>query len=126
MRVGLLIVSAAVGLLAVSAGFADAKRETVRPTIRIAQLSPLVVTGTQFRPRERIVIRVAALPKTYVRTIRTTRRGTFVARFAAVTFDRCGGGPSVVVTTATGLVAKTRMPKPLCPPAMPSPVPPPP
>jgi len=125
MRVGLLIVSAVVGLLAVSTGFADVKGESAPPTIRIAQLSPLVVTGKQFRALERIAIRVATPERTRVRTMRTTRRGTFVARFAAVTFDRCSGGPSVVVTTATGLVAKTRMPQPLCPPAMPSPVPPP-
>ena len=106
-------------LLSASTGGADAKPEPAGPIVRIAQLSPLVVQGERFRPRQRILIRVGAHAVSHKRTMRATRRGTFAARFAGVSYDRCGGSVSVVVTTATGLVAKTRMPLALCPPALP-------
>jgi hypothetical protein len=115
MRVALLIVSAAVALLAVSTGFAATERESARPTVRVAQLSPVVVAGERFRPVERIVIRLATSTRTHTRTLRTTRRGTFVARFETASAHRCNGGVSVVVTTASGLVAKARTPEALCP-----------
>lgn len=107
--------SAAVALLAVSQGFAYTERESARPTVRIIHYAPLLVAGEQFRPLQRIVIRVTASTQTNARTMRTTRRGTFVARFEAVTAHRCDGGVSVVVTTASGLVAKARTPQALCP-----------
>jgi hypothetical protein len=96
----------------------DAK-STGQPTVRIAQLSPLVVRGERFRAAQRVVIRVTAASETRVRTMRTTPSGAFVARFSAVTVDRCSGGVSVVVTAADGRVAKTRRPDLLCPPAIP-------
>ncbi len=117
MRGAILIVL--VALLAVSTGVARAERDAARPVVRITQLSPLVVAGEGFRSRERIVIRVTAGVDTSVRRTRVSPRGAFVARFAAVVADRCSGGISVVVTTAGGRVAKTRMPELLCPPGIP-------
>jgi hypothetical protein len=119
MRVVLLIVSAAVALLAVSPGFASIVRESARPTVRVTQLSPVVVAGERFRPVERIVIRVTTSTQAQVRTMRTTRRGTFVARFETASAHRCDGGVAVVVTTASGLIAKAQTPQALCPPGMP-------
>jgi hypothetical protein len=118
MRVVLLIVSAAVALLAVSTGLAATERASARPTVRVTQLSPVVVAGERFRPAERIVVRVTTT-KTHVRTMRTTRRGTFVARFQNASAHRCDGGVSVVVTTASGLLAKAQTPQAQCPPGMP-------
>lgn len=119
MRLVLLIVSAALALLAVSTGLAATQSESARPTVRVTQLSPVVVAGERFRSVERIVIRVTTSTKTHVRTMRTTRRGTFVARFQTASAHRCDGGVSVVVTTASGLIAKAQTPQALCPPGMP-------
>jgi hypothetical protein len=111
----LLIGVAALALLTFSTGFADGKSGSAGPTVRIVQTSPLVVAGQRFRPVERIVIRVYVPSATRTRTMRTTRQGTFVASFSSVSVHRCNGGVSVVVTTASGLVAKSKMPQPLCP-----------
>jgi hypothetical protein len=122
MRSVVLIVTAALALLAASTALAHAKRDSARPTVRITQFSPLIVAGERFRPAQRIVIRVTTPSTRHVTVKRTTARGTFVARFAAATFtgDRCGGGLSVVVTTASGItaVAKSRIPETLCPPPL--------
>jgi hypothetical protein len=106
-------------LVAASTGLAYGKAESARPSVRVTQFSPLVVTGQRFKPVERIVIRVTTSDKGIVRRTRVSPRGTFVARFEAVMGDRCGDAFSVVVTTASGRMAKATVPQPLCPPAMP-------
>jgi hypothetical protein len=78
-----------------------------------------VLVGTQFRPFERVVIRVVETGSpTLVKRLRATRRGTFVPTVADSKIDRCSG-LSVLVTGAGGRVAKVRLPLPLCPPAIP-------
>jgi hypothetical protein len=96
-----------------------AKPDGTQPTVRITHYAPLVVKGERFRASQRVVIRVTAQGETRVRATRTSPSGTFVARFTAVTVDRCSGGVSVVATGADGRVAKTRRPDLLCPPAIP-------
>jgi hypothetical protein len=119
MRLLALIAVAAAALLASSIGHTRTNSDSARPSVRITHFSPLVVAGDNFRSAERITIRVTAPTKTVARLARVSQRGRFVARFTAITGDRCSGGVSVVVTTADGRVAKTRMPQFLCPPAIP-------
>lgn len=119
MRTAFLIVTAAAISLALAPGSVGARVDAAQPAVRITSLSPLVVAGERFRPTERVVIKVTADGTRVMRYTRVSRRGTFVARFSAVTADRCNGGVSVVVTTADGRVAKTRMPQLLCPPGVP-------
>jgi hypothetical protein len=115
----ILVVLAAVALLASSAGLAEAKSERAAPSLRMKQLSPLVLVGERFRPAERVVLRVTVGARTLVRARRASPGGTFTVAFPAVTVDRCGGGFSAVATAASGAVAKIRLPQALCPPALP-------
>jgi hypothetical protein len=117
MRSALLIL-AALGLLVCSTGFVDPKAKPSKPSVRVTQWSPLVVVGERFRPLEPIVVKVTAGTETLVRRLRSSRRGTFVVRFAAVNSDRCHG-VSIIATGAGGRVAKMRLPEFLCPPAIP-------
>lgn len=119
MRTSILLVTAAAISLALAPTVAGARVDAAKPAIKITNTSPLVVAGERFRSSERIVIKVNANGKSVMRYTRVSRRGTFVARFTAITADRCNGGISVVVTTADGRVAKTRMPQLLCPPGVP-------
>lgn len=108
----------AVAALSSSASVASAGSEPSAPSVRVAEWHPLVVVGRNFRPFERIVIRVLDPGSpTIVKRVRATRRGAFVAT-VATSVDRCNG-PSVVVTRADGRIAKARMPLPLCPPGIP-------
>jgi hypothetical protein len=110
---------AAVVLSCTSPSFASSDSEPAQPSVKVADWQPLVLVGSRFRPFERVVIRVSdASSPTVVKRLRATRRGTFVAIVAAATVDRCSG-VSIVVTGAGGRVAKTKMPLPLCPPAVP-------
>lgn len=118
VKQGLLLLAACLALLAPSAAAASTD-ERARAVIRISRLSPLVVAGERFRPVERIVITVRVGADTLVRHQRASRRGSFAARFAETSVDRCSEGLAVVVTGARGSVAKVRMPPRYCPPAIP-------
>lgn len=105
-------------LMVVTAGMSQPDRDQAQPSVRVSQWAPLVLVGAQFRPFERVVIRVSSDAETTVRRLRTTRRGTFVARFTTTALDRCSGF-SIQVTGVGGRVAKARLPLPLCPPGSP-------
>lgn len=110
---------AALSLLAGSTGIASATSERATPSLRVKQLSPLVLVGERFRPAARVVLRVNTGARTLVRVRRASLRGTFTVTFNGVTVDRCGSGFSAVATAANGAVAKVRLPQALCPPALP-------
>ena len=116
---GVCLTMLATALFALTMPVSLAAKADGAPTVRVTQYTPLVVKGEQFRASQRVVIRVTAASRTRVRAMRTSTSGTFVARFAAVSVDRCSGGVSVVVTAADGRVAKARRPDFLCPPAIP-------
>jgi hypothetical protein len=114
-----LLLAIAVATSGAASGFAGELSAAAGPSVRVASWQPLVLVGTQFRPRERVVIRVfeTASP-TVVRRVRTTARGTFRVALAAAAIDRCNG-LTIVVTGAGGRVAKARLPLPFCPPGVP-------
>ena len=114
------IASLVLGLaLAVPAAIASPGATDGRATVRIAQLSPLVVAGRGFEPSQRLAVTVRADSGTETRRTRATVRGTFRARFTQTSVDRCGGEVSVVVAAAGGVVAKVRRPPFYCPPGIP-------
>jgi hypothetical protein len=114
-----LILVATVAAWSASASLARSHSDVVRPSVRVTDWRPLVLVGRQFRPFERVVIRIVRTGSpTVVKRLRATRRGTFVATLATSIVDRCSG-LSVSVTGAGGRVAKLRLPLPLCPPGIP-------
>jgi hypothetical protein len=119
MRKGTLVLVAACLLGAVWTQLAVAESTSPQATVRIAQLSPLVVTGERFRSREALRIKVTTDSGTVVRRTRASLRGRFAARFEAIHGDRCNSGISVVVRGGGGSFATKQLPQLLCPPANP-------
>ena len=99
----------AVALLATSTalGAADARR----PTLRITDLAPLTVRGTNFRPGERVKLLVNA-GRPVTRAVRAGPRGGFVARLGV----RVDGSCATVVQAigAAGSRALVDMAAPGC------------
>ena len=99
----------AVALLATSTalGAADARR----PTLRITDLAPLTVRGTNFRPGERVKLFVNA-GRPITRAVRAGARGGFVARLGV----RVDGSCAAVVQAigAAGSRALVDMASPGC------------
>jgi hypothetical protein len=57
------------------------------PRIVIAKSTPLVVSGSHFKARERVTVTFGQS----TRHVRTTPLGSFQASFPGVVFDRCSG-----------------------------------
>jgi hypothetical protein len=57
------------------------------PRLVLTKSNPLVVSGSHFRPGERVTVSFGE----NTRKVRVTRLGSFQASFAGVTFDRCSG-----------------------------------
>ena len=78
----IVLTALAVALLATSTalGAADARR----PALRITDLAPLTVRGSNFRPGERVKLFVNA-GRPITRAVRAGARGGFVARLGLTT-----------------------------------------
>ncbi len=74
MRLALAILLAAIVV--------PAATSAIKPHVRLADRSPLVVRGNAFRPHERVTIRLSAGKTVAVRIVRATVTGTFRAQFA--------------------------------------------
>jgi hypothetical protein len=55
---------------------------SARPTVRVIDLQPFTIRGQHFRPGERLIV-TANVGRSYTRTIRASRAGSFTASFAA-------------------------------------------
>jgi hypothetical protein len=77
MKMGSAIVLAAAVAIGVGSG-GDAR--SAPPSLRLADMKPLVVQGARFKPRERISIQVMA-PVRAGRAVIADRRGSFRVRF---------------------------------------------
>jgi hypothetical protein len=82
------------------------------PRLVITKSNPLVVTGSHFKPRERVTISLGQS----TRQVRTTRLGSFQASFADVAFDRCSGW-RITAAGALGDHALLVQPRVMCAPA---------
>ena len=73
-----VILTLALGLAVGSASTSGAA--ATRPTLRVVDRTPLVVSGAAFAPGERVTVVVAAGSR-WSKRVTTTGRGTFVVRF---------------------------------------------
>lgn len=100
-----LVAALSVGAVASAAGTAPAR-------VRIVDLEPVTVQGLQFGAGERVRV-VMNANRRYVRMVRATRGGSFVARFA-VYAESCTAF-NLRATGASGAVAVvTRKRPPQC------------
>lgn len=93
-----LVAALSVSAIAPAAGTATAK-------LRILDLTPVTVQGLRFRAGERVRV-VLNADRRYVRTVRASRSGSFVARFAVyaelcTAFNLRAAGASGAVAVAT-------------------------
>jgi hypothetical protein len=93
---GLLLVL--LGSLGVVSGAVGA----ARPAVWLTQASPVTVAGSGFSARVPVRVSYASGGSRWVRTLTTTRSGTFRASFGGVAFARCKGA----VLTAAGAVVR--------------------
>ena len=84
--------------------------------VSLVDRSPLMVKGTSFKARERVVVTVTAGTK-FVRTVTATRTGTFVARFtsSATLKADCGVSLQILAVGNRGSVAGVKIPGKECP-----------
>lgn len=118
-RIALLALTTALMLVTVDVGAAEREPQ---PSLRVRNLSPLVLRGQQFRALERVTLTVRAGDVTKRRTVRATRKGSFTTSFAVVTTDRCNSNIWASATGHRGSAASLRLgklPQLQCPPASP-------
>jgi len=63
---------------------------TPRPVAKIADLTPLTLTGTGFKPMERVLVYVELRGETRIRKTRATMTGGLTAAFTGLSLGRCG------------------------------------
>jgi hypothetical protein len=79
-------------VLVATSALAAAAIAAARPTIRLADDHPVVVAGTGFKARERVLVRLTIHGKsTYARRITAGTRGGFRVTFAGQSVPDCGG-----------------------------------
>jgi hypothetical protein len=96
----------AVLALALAASLAStAAASTIRyATLHLASLRPLVVSGSQFRPLERVGVIVTSPDGRMTRRVVASRAGTFRVRFGDAQVSRCTV-PMVRAVGSSGSVA---------------------
>jgi hypothetical protein len=107
-RSGIAVVVLAIAL-PLSAG---ASASTTAPAVRAKSFAPLSVSGTHFRPAERVRVTLES-PMRHAVAARVQANGTFVAVFVGVTVQRCDG-LLLRVTGSKGSSAVLRLPKLMC------------
>lgn len=105
---GVLSIAAAALVAAVSAQAAGA------PALKLAKLTPLVLDGSRFQPREPVRITVVAGPQRAVKRVTATSTGSFTATFSRVTVSRCEAVLARAVGARGGIATVRRPPLPAC------------
>jgi hypothetical protein len=103
---------AAVLFLAAAVAGAAAAAPTRKPSLRVAQWSPLRVAGSQFVPRETVRV-VVDTSSHYVRRARAGTNGTFVAGFP-VALSHCEAAEIVAVGAHGDRAQVKLLPGPAC------------
>jgi hypothetical protein len=107
------------GALAAAALAAPVSGGSARPTLRLADVQPLAVTGTAFHSRELVRLQAVGTFGTRAKSVRATTLGRFVARFVSLTGDPCRLR-FVKATGAAGSRAVLRLPPGACQPPGPA------
>jgi hypothetical protein len=66
----------------------DAEVSSLRPTLRLLSSDPLAVRGENFKPGERVVVRLIERTERSLR-VTASERGSFVADFDRIEIGRC-------------------------------------
>ena len=85
------------------------------PSVRIVSVAPFKVSGSHFKPHERLTLTASRSGKPLVRVVRASANGDFTA----VLGDRqalnvCAGGVTIRVVTANGTVILVKIPPRMC------------
>jgi hypothetical protein len=108
--------AALLGAALLGAGLAfAAAAKTPPPQLRVTSRSPVTVVGSNFRPRERVVVRLGQA-SALRRVVRATTSGTFLVRFA-VSSDPCNDGLFVTASGASSETATLKLNARMCAPA---------
>ena len=95
------------------AGSASAQ-SAARPTIAVLDRTPVVVRGTAFGPRERVVVTMTSGLRQVIQRTTATYRGSFVVRFDGLRLSGCGGA-TLVAAGGQGHVARLKLSLRECP-----------
>jgi hypothetical protein len=113
------LTTAAVAVAVAGAGRADGA-STRTATLRVADTTPVTVTGSRFLAREAVVVRATIDGNRLVRRMRASALGRFTTTFTGhdVT-DRCNSDLFVRAIGARGSEAVVKIgPQPQCPPRL--------
>lgn len=113
MRVVLALIAVALATLPEASGTAPA-----RPVLRLVDSAPVVLRGSHFLPRERVLVRLTVGELKRAKNVRATAAGRFSAVFSSVSYDRCAAHLSAVATGRGGSRASLKLPQPACPPPL--------
>jgi propanediol dehydratase small subunit len=81
MRVLLAGLSVAAVATMACAQAAAGPHASVRPSLAVATSGPVIVSGTRFKPNERVTLRLVLGGQSLVNVVRTTAAGRLIARF---------------------------------------------
>jgi hypothetical protein len=101
----LVALAAAVALMATAA---SAGGTLTKPSLRLLDRNPVVVRGTGFAARERVVVSAFSPGRTVVRRLVASTSGTFTTRFDLV-YGSCTGVRAIRAVGARSGVATIRV-----------------
>jgi xanthine dehydrogenase molybdopterin-binding subunit B len=104
-----------VGLLVVLIAASAAGASTSPPALRVARITPLIVTGTHFRAHEHVRITATSTDTRASRSATAAVDGSFRVGFGDLVTDRCSGVRVVAVGVSGSHAAVKAVP--MCPPA---------
>ncbi len=81
-----------------------------RPTLRIADATPLTLRGTHFQPGESVRVTVVMGEKTLARKLRAGALGGFTVRFVGVRLDYCALPLVIKARGASSGLVRARLP----------------
>jgi hypothetical protein len=83
-------------------------------SLRLATMKPLVVDGRQFKPQERVLLKLTAGRTGIVRHALASSTGTFRASFGPVTLGSCSGFAVRAIGSGGSVALLKRTPLPAC------------
>ena len=107
--------TALAAVLCVAAATAAGARADGTPSLRVADLTPVMVKGARFQPGQMIRVVLRAGESKRVRIVRVSAGGGFMVDFGPLTRkDRCSGDISIAAIATRGFGAVYRLPTMAC------------
>jgi hypothetical protein len=95
------------------AAASGAAATTVRPSLRLASVHPLRVSGQHFRRHEHVKVLVVSGERRYTRTLAATAAGAFTTSFGEIPRSRCEAF-TVTAVGSLGSRVLLKLPRPQC------------